>query len=156
MAALLRHSEKELKEIDKLSGVTKKRKNKKPEKLVEAECLLWMRQRKFSVQIIEAKATYDPRRGVWRNQAVTAGTFDCVGDLPSGIGCYVEFKAPGKLSTFNKQKNHRQIEYAKEKIKSNCFVAVVDSVDRLKEIYEHWETLKGTPSAQAYLLEMLP
>ena len=156
MAALLRHHEKDLKELDKLNGKTKKRKNGKPEKLVEAECLFWMRQQRWSVQIVESKATFDPRRGVYRNQSVSAGTCDCMGTLPDGIAIYIEFKAPGKLKTFNREKNQRQIQYIKSKIEMNAFACVVDSAKLLEEIYITWRATETPEAKRIFLTKALP
>jgi len=152
--ALEAFSKKDLKEIDKLTG--KKRKNQKPEKLVEAECLFWMRQQRWSCQIIESKATCV--NGVWRNQAVQAGTVDCLATLPNGMAAYIEFKAFGKLSTFNRPGNERQVQYVKSKIQMNAFACVTDSAERLKTIYETWEQKReiSLDEARDYLLSMLP
>jgi hypothetical protein len=156
MAALLKHHKKDAEEIAKLNRP--KKKNKKPEKLVEAECLFWMRQQRWSVNIFESKATYDPRRGVYRNQSMSAGVCDCIGTLPNGIAVYVEFKSPGKLNTFNRKGNERQVEYINSKIHMNAFAIVTDSVERLQEIYEEWSERReiSLEFAREYLISQLP
>jgi hypothetical protein len=155
--ALERFYLKEMRRAEKETNRTKRKKNQKPEKLVERACLEWMRSQGWSVQIFESKATYDPK-GFWRNQSMKAGNADCQGTLPSGRACYIEFKAKGKLSTFKLAKNYRQQMFLKEKILSNAFCAVVDSVELLKEIYERWEHLEKIEPllARNYLYKKLP
>lgn len=133
-----------------------RRKNERPEKQVEKECLIYMKGLDWDVAIYEAKATYNPKAGRYVSSAMKAGTCDCMGAMPNGIAVFIEFKAPGKLSTFNK--NQRQREFLVNKIKMNCFGCVVDSHYRLREIYTRWEAIRigGTIASQKYLLEMLP
>lgn len=156
MDAMIRHHEKDAKEIDKLQGRGKK--NKAPEKDVERECLLWMRSVGWIVEIYEAKASYDPKTGIYRSMGMKAGTLDCMGVLPSGISVAVEFKARGKLATFNRDGNERQREFATARINANCFCCVVDSVDMLSSIFIKWEQLRlvDVVAARDYLLDCLP
>lgn len=132
--------------------------NLKPEKKVEADCLLWMRSEGWSVQIIEAKATFNPYAGRWIGQPVSPGTPDCLGNTQDGLSVFVEFKAPGRLRTFNCIRNTRQREFIEEKINSYCFAAVVDSVDLLKIIYEGYKqaVILSKDAAKQYLLTRLP
>lgn len=156
-AALEKFAAKDLKEIDKIQG--KGRKNASPEKdLVATPCMAWMRQQGWSVDIFESKSTYDPRRGVYRQQSMKAGISDCLGTLPDGIQIIIEFKAPGRLSTFNKDGNHRQREFVIEKIRLNAFACVVDSLEMLQKIYFNWEAIRyqDKAKARAYLTESLP
>ena len=144
-------------QLKKSQGTT--RKNTKPEKTVEAECLLWMRQQKWDVNIYEAKATYDPKRGIYRQQSMRAGTADCMGNTDKGHSAVVEFKAPGKLSTFASPDNIKQQEFIRRKIESGAFACVVDSVQRLVTIYLKWREfiIRGDEQgAKDYLFEMLP
>jgi hypothetical protein len=130
----------------------------KPEKEVEKACLDWMRSRGWSVQIFEAKATWSPEAGRFIQQSMRAGTCDCLGNTDEGIGCAVEFKAPGALSTFNSEKRHLQREFIIQKIKTNCFACVVDSVERLELIYTEWLKIKSEDreKSREYLISMLP
>jgi hypothetical protein len=156
-AALNKVAERELKEISKLNGTHKKRKHAKPEKLVEKACMEWMRNQGWSVQVIEAKATYNPR-GFWSNQSVKAGTCDCIGTTNQGISVAIEFKAESRLKTFRKETNQRQIDYIVEKIEHGAFACVTDSVERLKEIHEVWTNIraKSFEDSIRYLKGMLP
>jgi GTP-binding protein EngB required for normal cell division len=154
--ALHNYLKKYQKDTDKLNGVIKKRTNAKPEKNVEKECLTWMRAQGWNVQIFESKATQI--NGVWRNQSMKAGNADCQGTLPGGIACYIEFKSPGRLSTFNAPKNQRQIDFILAKIDMGAFACVVDSADHLAGIYNIWKEKRAADpeDAKNYLLDALP
>jgi hypothetical protein len=154
--AVLKFHAKHKKETDKLNGLIKKRKHTKPEKDVEKECVTWMRTHGWVVQIYESKATLS--NGVWRQQSMKAGNADCQGTLPGGIACYIEFKSPGRLSTFNNPKNQRQIDFILARIDMGAFACVVDSVTLLSHIYSEWKKLRETDPTEAknYLLESLP
>ena len=134
------------------------RKNSKPEKdLVQKPCMKWMRERGWSVNVFEAKATWSAARGRYISQSVPAGTCDCMGNMPDGHGVAIEFKAPGRLVTFCD--NEVQEEFLKNKVDGGVFACVVDSVERLAEIYEAWAPLKASNDmtrAKEYLRLMLP
>ena len=155
-AALNKYLTNYQKETDKMTGKIKKRSYNKPEKDVEKECLTWMRAQGWNVQIFESKATLS--NGVWRNQSMKAGNSDCQGTLPGGVACYIEFKAPGRLSTFNNEKNQRQIDFILAKIDMGAFACVVDSVSLLSHIYNEWKKRREIDPAEAkfYLLEVMP
>lgn len=129
----------------------------KPEKEVEKACLIWMREQMWDVQIFEAKATFNPRLGIYMQQSMKAGTADCMGCMPDGRMVAVEFKAPKYRSSFNKPSNYRQQQFIKKKISQNAFSCVVDSVEMLKTIYQLWHVIKDDPEkAQMLLMKMLP
>lgn len=152
--ALNRYSQKQLDE----GKPKKKRKNKKPEKEVEAACLKWMRDNGWSVQVLEAKSTWSPSQGRWCQQGMKAGTPDCVGSTDDGVGAFVEFKAPGRLSSFNSDKRYLQRKFIVDKINTNAFACVVDSAKRLETIYLKWLEIRTQDknAARNYLLAMLP
>lgn len=135
-----------------------RRANTKPEKLVEKACMAWMREQGWSMQVFEAKATYNPRAGRYMQQSMKAGTADSGGSTSEGHGAVVEFKAHGKLSTYAKEDNHAQQKFIEEKIASNCFACVVDSVEMLQDIYAKWSMIRkeNTGKARDYLLLRLP
>lgn len=132
--------------------------NAKPEKEVEKACLEWMRSRGWTVDIYEAKATYNPAAGRYVSAAMKAGTCDCMGSTEDGLMIAVEFKAPGRLSTFNSEARYRQRQFIVDKINSNCFACVTDSVQRLEDILTQWMKIKSQDlgAARAYLISMLP
>jgi hypothetical protein len=140
----------------KKSGPPKK--NRKPEKEVAKWCMDWMRSQDWSVQIVESKNTYNPQAGRWVSSSTKAGTADCLGTLPSGTFVAIEFKSPGRLSTFNADKNVRQRDYIIEKIHTYSFACVVDSVARLKEIYDAYVSALevSKDKAKNVLLNYLP
>ena len=134
-------------------------KNKKPEKEVERYCMAWMSDQGWDVQVLEAKATYNPRAGRYlRNQSVAVGTVDCVGTLTNGIFVAIEFKSPGRLSTFAHDRNFAQRDYLLNKIHSGAFACVTDSVARLEKVFAAYqEALLVSPDkAKNILLSYLP
>jgi hypothetical protein len=154
-----RYSAKELRKLQREMGQLEKRTHSKPEKVVEKECLLWMRAKGWSVEIYEAKATFDPHTGRYRQQAMKAGTVDCHGNTDQGASVYVEFKAPGKLSTFAQERNYRQQQFLRKKIETNVFAVVVDSPERLERLYNGWEFFRrrgDNAKARQFLIAMVP
>lgn len=149
--AIAKGQERQLK---KLGFGTRKRINDKPEKEVEKDCLDWMRSIGWSVEIYEAKATRDSN-GIWRNQAMKAGTVDCMGSTDEGISAIVEFKAPGKRVSGLRPGQH---DFISEKIASNCFACVVDSAAYLEWAYSNWKNKRASSHQEAkdFLLSILP
>jgi hypothetical protein len=154
--ALLNHHEKDMKELNKINGITPKRKHTKPEKEVEKACMDWMRSQGFNVQVIDSSASWNGR--AWTQKSAKQGTVDCLGNTADGTSVAVEFKAKGKLSSFHSERNQRQVHFIIDKIDTNCFACVVDSVERLARIYNEWlkQRAKGQSCARAYLLSELP
>jgi len=115
------------------------RRNKAPEKEVEKACLEWMRSQGFCISVVEAKATWSPSRQGYTSSSVKAGFSDSVGNDAFGFAVYVEFKAPGKLSTLRAN----QREFLTARIESGAFAVVVDSAESLRELYTHWQSLRA-------------
>lgn len=126
----------------------------KPEKEVEKVCMALMRSWGWSVDVFEAKATYNPKAGTWLQQSMKAGTCDCMGNTADGIAVAVEFKAPGKLNTLRE----KQRLFLEAKISSGAFSCVVDSALRLTELYEKWTVfrLKDLEHSKKFLMLQLP
>lgn len=141
-----------------LKSPIKRKSHSKPEKEVEKACLAWMRAQGWSVEIYEAKAVFNPQAQRWVSSAMKAGTVDCQGLMRDGTFVAVEFKAPGRLSTFNLEKNHRQKDYLVEKIRMNAFGVCVDSARRLAELFDGYReaVLVSKDQAQMFLLRELP
>lgn len=155
MAAMKGYSDK----IAKERAPKKSRaRNKHPEKDVETECLVLMRSWGWSVSIFEAKAVWNASANAWVQSGMKAGTCDCLGSDDHGVAVAVEFKAPGKLSSFNRPENFRQREFIVDKINANCFACVVDSASHLEVIYTRWLDIKNSSKdgAKAYLISALP
>lgn len=144
------------KQLDEITRI--KRKNSKPEKLVEAECLVWMRAQGWDVAIYESKATWNKSAQRYTNTALKAGTSDCMGTTNEGLAVYIEFKAKGRLSTFANEKNFRQQDFLISKINHGAFACVVDSVHLLSAYYIQWTQRRSVDVATAkiFLVEQLP
>jgi hypothetical protein len=128
------------------------RKNQKPEFTnTVVPCLEWLRSNGWSVDIVEAKATYSAQAGRYLSGPTEAGMPDLVGCAPDGIGAFIEAKAKGKRSTVRPQ----QHAYLTEKISKGAFAVVVDSVEDLERQYLAWASSPGDYQKQ-YLLEQLP
>jgi len=129
------------------------RKNKKPEKQVEKDCLKWMRENGFDVDIIEASG----ERNEFGAIAVKSGYSDCSGNDSFGRAVYVEFKAPGR-AVFSSVRPG-QIKFLKRKIETNCFAVVVDSAKVLENYYRAWINVgmtRGRDGAREYLKDIFP
>lgn len=143
--ALLRHHKRDSK------GRLKKTKYGKPEKLTEKECLDWMRSKGWSVDIVEGKGGI----GMYGQVTVKAGFPDCCGVTNIGQACFIEFKAKNRQNTIRPA----QYKFLTEKIQTGAFAACVDSVDRLRSIYQGWMKMVGNFGLEAgkgYLTSSLP
>ncbi len=138
--------------------VERKSPNRRPEKDVEKECLAWMRKMAWTVNIYESKAVWNAKAETWSQSGMRFGTCDCMGNMEDGVAVAVEFKAPGKLSSFNREDNFKQRQFIFDRINTNVFACVVDSARRLEEIYEAWLVIRALDKAKAreYLISSLP
>lgn len=155
--ALTKYLERDIKEINKLNGLTKKRRNEKPEEEVAQACITWLKENGFIGERYESKAVNI--NGVWRQGGLKAGHSDWGGTCPlTSIGVFIEFKSPGRLSTFKKSGNERQRDFIISRIHAGCFSVVVDSLERLQELYNQWIKIRllNPQEAKNYLLKMLP
>lgn len=146
-------------QIDEAEGKkpVPKRKNEKPEKEVERACLAWMREQGWTVNVYEAKAKWNSEAERFTSTGMRFGTCDCMGNTDQGVAVAVEFKAPGCLSSFNREERFLQKKFIVDRINTNAFACVVDSVDRLKTIYLKFMELRSDPgAARNYLLSALP
>ena len=118
----------------------------KPEKIVEGDVLAFIDAfTTFSVQVFDSKATYSENDKRYKKSKSVPEHFpDLAGNCTnSGRAVYIELKAKGKLSTTSPGQ-HR---FLSQKIDDGCFACVVDSAERLKEIYFEW--LGSNKSKQA-------
>lgn len=109
----------------------KKRTNKKPEKLVEKVVMEWLKANDFSCDVVESKAVFSPRAGIYLNSQATPGMSDIVGCTPDGRGCFIELKAKDRRSDL---KDHQR-RFLLEKISRGAFAACVDSVEYLEKCW---------------------
>ncbi len=133
--------------------ITPTRKNKKPEKQVEQDVLIWAKSKGMSLDIIEAKAKFNTATGMYTGRAASAGLSDLIGNTQHGLAVFIELKAPGRR--VGSALHARQRAFLTEKIMTNCFAVVVDSVEFLEQIWLQFCTL---PSEQKlkFLLDQLP
>jgi len=159
---ILKHHNKDYKRHvrEQKRANSKKKKNESPEKAVEKECLLWMRKQGWDVEIYESKAKWNATAGRYLADHLKVGTSDCQGVTSyMGIACFVEFKAPGKCSTFNRKGNEPQQNYLKRKIELGAFGVVVDSADMLERLWKQYLKARvdlGMIQASHFLMEQLP
>lgn len=142
--ALLGYSQRQIK-------TKRQTKNRKPEARVVIDILQWCKLKEWQVQRIESKNTYNPKAGRWVSSPTAPGTPDIIGTLPTGVFVAIEVKAPGRLTTLR----DNQREFLLQKINSNAFALVTDSVARLEKIYNHWKTLSGVEARDYLRTELL-
>lgn len=144
--AVLKYHEKQLPKKGK-----KPRKNSKPEQKTVSQCMEWFHEHGFSMSVVDSTATFSVAANRYLRGQAAAGFPDSAGCDPLGVGCFVEFKAAGKLSTLREG----QREFLKQKILKGCFAVVVDCTTRLEQLYSGWVVL-GRDERIAYLLDQLP
>lgn len=133
-----------------------RRKNDDPENLVVKDCLAWMRANNWNVNVYEAKATFSPTAGRWINQSMQPGISDIGGSEATGIGAWIECKAPGCRIASRLRDNQR--EFLVNKIHANNFAIVTDSVVYLEKTYQRWLEIRAQDPqrAKVFLLGQLP
>lgn len=146
--AIQKNAQRELKAQSKKEST---RKRGKPEKTVEASCLLWIKAQGFDVDVVEA-SSYDPILRKKGSSKTTAGFSDLVGNDTDGLALFIELKAKDRRSTLSQL----QRIFLIKKIKLNCFAVVVDSHEKLAQYYSGFKALKTKELRQAYLLDCLP
>lgn len=111
-----------------------KRKNKSPELDLEREAIRYFNSMGWDLDSIESKNQYDPRSGKYLASPNESGIVDCVGNDNYGNAVYIEWKAPGKISTLRE----KQRMFLIRKINTNCFAVVADSIKFVEEHYNAW------------------
>lgn len=136
--------------IQKQTPSTKpRRKNGSPEKEVERKVLEWCKQNSWSLDVVDAKATYSMSANRFLRGPTRSGFSDLVGSTDQGLSVYLELKSPGKISAVRE----KQFLFLREKIEKNCFAAVIDSVSLLEQIYREFRLSKNP---RELLLSYLP
>jgi hypothetical protein len=128
-----------------------KRKNSKPEKIVEGNIMAWLRFNGFDCNVVEAKAVYNPKIKRYLKSQAIPGMSDVIGNDKDGIAVYIELKAKGRLSTLAEH----QKAFLLRKISTNCFACCVDSVDLIKEIYCKWKSIDNNETKRQFLTSLL-
>lgn len=148
--ALLNHHKKQLKQIKKRS-----KKNNKPEKIVEKDVMHWLKTMGFDCNVVESKAVYSQKAGIYLHSQTDPGFSDIAGNNDNGLSVYIELKAKDRRSTL---KEHQR-QFLIRKINTNCFAVCVDSAERLENFYKKWGDIlirHGRLKAQKYLINILP
>ena len=130
------------------------RKNKKPEKKVEAACLTWLHDNGFNMSVVDSGSVWGGQNRGYGVQKAPTGFSDLCGCTPMGMGCFIELKAKGKRSALRMA----QREFLKLKILKGCFACVVDSADNLAEQYDGWIKARHSSVDDSifYLMNKLP
>ena len=128
-----------------------KRKNKKPEKQTEKECLLWCQQNNVFCHVIEA-SSYDPILKRSTVSKAQVGMSDLIGNNQHGLAMFIELKAKDRRSALSEH----QRSFLIEKINQNCFAVVVDSREKLDHYYSEFSQLNDHADKRKYLLSCLP
>ncbi len=126
------------------------KRNKAPEKQVVKDQIKWLRSIGCSVYIVEAQAVYSPKAGRYLSSQTKPGTSDICGNNRDGIGVYVESKAKGRRSSLRPD----QRDFLEEKIGTNCFAVVSDSVEHLEQVYNEWFG-RGRADRRLFLMSLI-
>ena len=130
-------------------------KTKKPEKIVEAECLTWLNINGFSADIVDSTATYSKTAGRYLASMAPVGFTDIVATDPFGRACYIELKAKGKRNNVSVG----QYVFMMAKIDKYAFAVVVDSASSLEYYYKaycQYIKVSDFKGSQIYLREIMP
>jgi hypothetical protein len=111
-----------------------KRKNNKPEFELKVQVLAWLRERGFSVDSVESKATFNRAAGRYLNSPTTVGMPDVIGTTPDGLGAFLELKSKGRRGTLRAA----QRLFLTEKINRFAFSACIDSIECLAQLWEEF------------------
>lgn len=129
--------------------VTPRKKNEKP----EAEFMLlfkkYLEGLGWSVDIIESKGVFNEEAGRYMHGKTRPGYPDISGNMCNGLAIYIETKAPGRRSTVRPD----QREFLINKIASNCFAIVCDSINYFDRVFAEWQE---SPNKKAFLLKEIP
>lgn len=97
----------------------------------------WLKANGFSMDRVEAKATYNPQAKAYLNSPTTPGMSDRVGCDRYGRACFIEAKAPNRTMYLRPD----QKQFLVEKLNYNAFVCCVNDVCELERIYDQFLTL---------------
>lgn len=127
------------------------RKNNKPEKEVESLVLQWCKKHDWDISVYEA-STYDPVSRQKHTSKMEVGHSDLGGITPTGLACYIELKAKGRLNNLSEN----QKLFLERKIARNSFAIVTDSVERLELLWHSFSGIHKLESRRAFLTNALP
>jgi hypothetical protein len=105
----------------------------------------------FSLDIVEAKATWNERAGRYMSSQAVPGFPDLCGTGPDGESVWIEVKARGKRYTIRPA----QFNFLLEKIKQGAFAVCADSSAYVIDCFNKWKTLDRV-ARQNFLISELP
>jgi hypothetical protein len=105
----------------------------------------------FSLDVVEAKATWNERAGRYMSSQAVPGFPDLCGTGPDGESVWIEVKARGKRHTIRPT----QFNFLLEKIKQGAFGVCADSSAYVIECFRKWKSLERM-SRQNFLIAELP
>lgn len=126
--------------------VKSKPKRNSPEKTVEIECMKWFKANDFDMTVVDSGFQTLNQRKVGES-----GFTDSCGNHGL-LSAWVEFKAPGKLSTLSEM----QFNFITRKIDAGCFAVAVDSVRELARLWHDFSIEEDWGKRRDLLLESLP
>ncbi len=117
-----------------------------PEKAVQVACERWFRENGFDMTIIDSGYQL-----ISHKKVSESGFADSCGNHGL-LAVFVEFKAPGRLSTLSEV----QFNFLTRKIESGCFAVVVDSVRALATLWHDFSIEEDWEKRRDLLRESLP
>ncbi len=131
-----------------------KRTNNSPERDLQKEAIKWLNSSGFSVNSIESKAQFSEATGRYTAQTNIDGLPDIIGNDTAGRAIYIEMKAPGRKNTLR----DNQRKFLIQKINTNCFAIVADSIEYIKKTYAAYCDMPFIPmgNRMEFLLSELP
>lgn len=150
--AILKHAEKDLPKESR--GPRKKR--GAPEKEVQREVVKTLRQRGFSIDVVENEAVQRALRGgadyLDKSAPTRLGFSDLAGNDAYGRAVFIELKAKGRV----KNLTYNQLSFLLEKIETNCFATVADEAEIVLDLYERWSATANATKRRRILIQALP
>jgi hypothetical protein len=105
----------------------------------------------FSLDVVEAKATWNERAGRYISSQAVPGFPDLCGTGPDGESVWIEVKARGKRHTIRPA----QFNFLLEKIKQGAFAICADSSQYAIELFNKWKSMDKT-ARRNFLISNLP
>lgn len=133
---------------------TPSRKNNDPEKQLEKKACEWFKLNGFDIDIIEAKATFNPSDMSYTGISASFGMSDCVGNSNRGHAVFIELKAPGRR--IGSALREKQRSFLIRKINTGCFAIVADSIEYIDKTWKHFQSLPTMNERISFLLNELP
>jgi hypothetical protein len=143
-AAMIKHHEKLLPNKPRA-----RKRNDNPEARISLEIKNHLVALGWSVDIVESKAVFSASAQSYTHGKTRPGFSDICGNSPSGQAVYIEVKSKGRRSSIRPA----QFDFLTEKIKTNAFAIVADSVEYVDRIYKAW---LASPDKVSLLSNELP